>query len=881
MAIGGFGALLAILGIIAGAMLAVMVFVYVLIPVLKGAGWVTGKFFWVIGASVMHVFNYFAGTIRDVFRAIGAVPSAFVMAILAVGNVVIGRWSRSSYFANCMQKEIKTFGGCIYRVAFGHPLRLVGLHSMLEGIEQRVPAAMAEAPGPDKPSRRTGTFDGYEIVGSLPGGGSGGRLYVATPNIEKRGQIIKSQGDCPDRVVIKSFAVADGSSLPQIVRESRSLECAKSLGLILDHELTDERFFYIMPYVPGENLSAITRDLHTSIGNNDFCDDDLRRVLSYSGDVLNTLDTYHRGGLWHKDIKPENIIVSDDGHAHVVDLGLVTPLRSAMTLTTHGTEYFRDPEMVRMALKGVRVDEVDGTKFDIYAAGAVLFYMIENTFPSHGGLSSLTKRCPDAVKWIVRRAMTDYSKRYNSAEEMYLDIKAVATHPNMASMKPVDLPSLNGSIDDSQAQDLHDVIAPPRPAAPVGTPGPAAVNASDWQDAHSNLNNQDYNPDPANAARQQRKKYRFRVMNWWTGAYAPIDAHPVGSPGSTSRSVREELRRARQEARSAVRQAAGEVRDATRQVKDKLHDRRNARRGSAFAAMNVNHDDDGSGSSNDDRRPAGEQLTRAQARARRLRVQAQQRIKGRKTGRTHGERVSPAMVAAAIVVFSVAGLGLLGVLTSLSSRSERFMSDWESPEIVINSGGPSIVINEEWLSGLSKKVTVLTHENANVDAVASSGQQSQILVPDAPVFADVAPVPTDIRHQIGLHWPDEFPTGYVVINDHPQADTSRMKAQVGQTIDRLNKIGFDQITDEQTVGLVRARIGQEKTGPYDIPQGDKLQAVEDFLGKMMKEDLPQVGCIVWMYPESDAAKPAQYWVITPEAAQSNRDDQLLNYLMLN
>jgi hypothetical protein len=35
-----------------------------------------------------------------------------------------------------------------------------------------------------------------------------------------------------------------------------------------------------------------------------------------------------------------------------VDFGLITPLRSAMTLTTHGTEYFRDPEMVRMALQG-------------------------------------------------------------------------------------------------------------------------------------------------------------------------------------------------------------------------------------------------------------------------------------------------------------------------------------------------------------------------------------------------------------------------------------------------------------------------------------------------------------------------------------------------
>ena len=116
-------------------------------------------------------------------------------------------------------------------------------------------------------------------------------------------------------------------------------------------------------------------------------------------------------GLWHKDVKPDNIIVHDD-RAHLVDLGLVTPMRSAMTLTTHGTEYFRDPEMVRLALKGVKVHQVDGAKFDIYAVGAVLYSIIENSFPAHGGLSQVSKRCPESLRWVIRRSMTDYDKRY-------------------------------------------------------------------------------------------------------------------------------------------------------------------------------------------------------------------------------------------------------------------------------------------------------------------------------------------------------------------------------------------------------------------------------------------------------------------------------------
>ena len=62
-------------------------------------------------------------------------------------------------------------------------------------------------------------------------------------------------------------------------------------------------------------------------------------MLGYEIDLVSTLDRYHADGLWHKDVKPDNIIVHG-GAAHLVDFGLATSLRSAMTLTTHGTEYF-------------------------------------------------------------------------------------------------------------------------------------------------------------------------------------------------------------------------------------------------------------------------------------------------------------------------------------------------------------------------------------------------------------------------------------------------------------------------------------------------------------------------------------------------------------
>jgi len=95
-------------------------------------------------------------------------------------------------------------------------------------------------------------------------------------------------------------------------------------------------------------------------------------------------------------------------------------------------------------MKGAKVNEVDGVRFDIYGAGAVLFSVIEGSFPAHGGLSRITKRCPEALHWIVRRSMAEMNGRYSSAREMLLDVHAVLAADDPFVLKPADLPSLGG-----------------------------------------------------------------------------------------------------------------------------------------------------------------------------------------------------------------------------------------------------------------------------------------------------------------------------------------------------------------------------------------------------------------------------------------------------
>ena len=227
-------------------------------------------------------------------------------------------------------------------------------------------------------------------------------------------------------------------------------------------------------------LSTWTRNLHEQTNGQGLSPADTRRVLTTAAQLLRTLEGYHGAGLWHKDIKPDNVIVNRSG-AHLVDLGLLTPITSAMTLTTHGTEYFRDPEMVKMALRGAKVRDVEAVKFDIYGVGAVVFSMIEDSFPAHGGLSTIRKPCPDAIRWIVRRSMTELDRRYESVSQMLKDVDFVLAAEDMRAVKPVDLPSMRSgsTISDVTPQPARPAqSAPTSPAAPFAYESQPAIDSA-------------------------------------------------------------------------------------------------------------------------------------------------------------------------------------------------------------------------------------------------------------------------------------------------------------------------------------------------------------------------------------------------------------------
>jgi serine/threonine protein kinase len=645
---------------------AVLIGCILLIGLIIAGWWILVRLFAFIGAAVAHIFRFIGGEISDILRVLGSVIAGVLFIPLIIANIVIGRWSAAAHYGRAFSAEGRTAGVCLYRIALGHPFRLLGLSRVLEGVEGRLPNAIAQAPTSDKPRRASGMFEGYTIVGSLPGGGSGGKLYIAEPNEMKlAGFDRRGFSDCA-QVVIKTFSLTDGSSLPQIVRESRALDAARKMGLVLEHELTDERFYYVMKYVPGESLATVTQRLHAESApskGGGLDDARLATGLGYVADLLDALHVYHKGGLWHKDVKPDNIIIDPrdaarpGGKAFLVDFGLVTPLRSAMTLTTHGTEYFRDPELVRMALRGVKVHQIDGAKFDVYAAGAVLYSVIENSFPAHGGLSRVEKRCPDALRWIIRRSMTDYDKRYATARAMLADVEVVLNAEDPFAVKPADLPSVNGKtpIDlDPPAPDPFEREAFAAAAASV-SPTPSA-------------------PDVQPAAGPNRvNPRRIRVANWWTGQYQVDDDTPVAKGAS----------------------------DRPRQPDPVAAPAPRARVPAG------------------DRLPAAEQLRRARERAHTRRDAARARIAGRAPARRRPASpsgINGGVVVAVILVFSAAGIGFLAAALN-SQRSASVALEREVASMEDDALAHLDHQIEEQISGhLDDQLAQLNHASPGTDA---------------------------------------------------------------------------------------------------------------------------------------------------------------------
>ncbi|MFE9388153.1 Stk1 family PASTA domain-containing Ser/Thr kinase [Streptomyces sp. NPDC006784] len=173
--------------------------------------------------------------------------------------------------------------------------------------------------------------------------------------------------------VMHTSLSADETFVTRFIREAKSaarLAHANVVGVF--DQGTDGTYVYLaMEYVEGCTLRDVLRDRGALRP---------RAALDVLEPVLAALGAAHRAGLVHRDVKPENVLIGDDGRVKVADFGLVRAVDSQTSATTDsilGTVSYLAPEQIE-----------DGTatpRTDLYACGVMLYEMLTGSKPHSGG----------------------------------------------------------------------------------------------------------------------------------------------------------------------------------------------------------------------------------------------------------------------------------------------------------------------------------------------------------------------------------------------------------------------------------------------------------------------------------------------------------------
>lgn len=242
------------------------------------------------------------------------------------------------------------------------------------------------------------------------------------------------------RCAIKENLLFTEAAIRQFEREARLLAGLRhpNLPRVIDHFFIPAQGQYlVMDFVEGEDLSQRLNRLGP-LPETD--------VLHWADDTLNALVYLHKRGTIHRDIKPNNIKISPDGEAILVDFGIAKTLGEAGQMTTTGaralTPGFAPPE--QYGLGGGGTD----ARSDIYAFGATLYALLIGEPPADAlqrltdpnRFAALSIRRPElkAAAAIDRAMAMAPADRFADAAEMraVLQTAAVKSRPKLAIAQP-------------------------------------------------------------------------------------------------------------------------------------------------------------------------------------------------------------------------------------------------------------------------------------------------------------------------------------------------------------------------------------------------------------------------------------------------------------
>ena len=228
--------------------------------------------------------------------------------------------------------------------------------------------------------------------------------------------------------ILKSEYNSDKEFLERFQREAQaaSLMSHHNIVNLLDVGVEGEYRYLVLEYVSGSTLKEIIQTQGCISTDT---------AVQIAVRILSALQHAHDNGIIHRDIKPQNVLVNDDGHVKVADFGIAR-MTNAFTIskgdTVVGSVHYSSPEQATGSV-------VEATS-DIYSTGVVLYEMLTGRVPFVGdtpvsvamqhintappSILDLNPNVPPAIVSVVMRSLEKSpKKRYQSAREMALALQ--------------------------------------------------------------------------------------------------------------------------------------------------------------------------------------------------------------------------------------------------------------------------------------------------------------------------------------------------------------------------------------------------------------------------------------------------------------------------
>lgn len=260
----------------------------------------------------------------------------------------------------------------------------------------------------------------YRIIEKI---GIGGMAVVYRARDEKLDRFVTFK-------VLKEEFAADAEFIKKFNIEARAAARLSHQNIVSVYDVGNEGYIHyiVMEYIDGFTLKELINKKAP------FANEE---ALGVAIQIASALEHAHKNNIVHRDIKPQNILVTKDGTIKVTDFGIARAATSAtVNVESMGSVHYFSPEQAR----GGFVDN----KSDIYSLGIILFEMVTGRLPFDGDstvslalkhmnepipdIRNLNPDVSDSVLQIVLKATEKSSvQRYQDAVEMNNDLKKALT----------------------------------------------------------------------------------------------------------------------------------------------------------------------------------------------------------------------------------------------------------------------------------------------------------------------------------------------------------------------------------------------------------------------------------------------------------------------